>query len=218
MTAPVPRGSTAVMARRLEPPDSLDFFPTPPWATRALVEHVIGDCWRNYECWEPACGQGHMSDVLREYFDRVVASDVFDYGYGEVASFVGDGPDVIRGRSDWIITNPPFASALEFAELALAQCRTGVALLVRSVWAEGADRYRCLFEHRPPTVIAQFCERVPMTKGRWDPKASTATSYAWFVWSNPLGRATGFKWIPPGCRQRLTKPDDVARFAGRSSE
>ena len=28
--------STAVMARRAEAPDSLDFFPTPPWATRAL--------------------------------------------------------------------------------------------------------------------------------------------------------------------------------------
>ena len=30
--------STAVMQRRIEPHDSLDFFPTPPWATRALVK------------------------------------------------------------------------------------------------------------------------------------------------------------------------------------
>ena len=41
MTQIVPSGSTAVMARRVEAPDSLDFFPTPPWATRALVEHVL---------------------------------------------------------------------------------------------------------------------------------------------------------------------------------
>lgn len=33
--------STAVMARRVEPADSLDFFPTPPWATRAFCEHVM---------------------------------------------------------------------------------------------------------------------------------------------------------------------------------
>ena len=27
---------------------------------------------------EPAAGEGHMAEVLREYFDRVHASDVFD--------------------------------------------------------------------------------------------------------------------------------------------
>jgi hypothetical protein len=51
----------------------------------------------------------------------------------------------------------------------------------RSVWAEGRDRYERLFSKKPPTMIAQFVERVPMTKGRWDPEADTATSYAWFV-------------------------------------
>ena len=35
--------SHAVMAQRHESLDSLDDFPTPPWATRALLEHVIGD-------------------------------------------------------------------------------------------------------------------------------------------------------------------------------
>ena len=33
--------SHAVMAQRFEAKDSLDDFPTPPWATRALLEHVI---------------------------------------------------------------------------------------------------------------------------------------------------------------------------------
>lgn len=32
--------SPAVAAQRSEPADSLDFFPTPPWATRAFVQHV----------------------------------------------------------------------------------------------------------------------------------------------------------------------------------
>ena len=34
--------SYAVMAQRIEAQDSLDDFPTPPWATRALIEHVLG--------------------------------------------------------------------------------------------------------------------------------------------------------------------------------
>jgi hypothetical protein len=45
-----------------------------------------------------------------------------------------------------------------------------------------------LFRDRPPTLYAPFVERVPMVKGRWDPGASTATSYAWFVWRKaPVG-------------------------------
>ncbi len=32
--------SSAVMQQRSEPHDSLDDFPTPPWATRALCEYI----------------------------------------------------------------------------------------------------------------------------------------------------------------------------------
>jgi hypothetical protein len=32
--------------------------------------------------WEPAAGEGHMAEVLMEYFQQVRASDVFDYGCG----------------------------------------------------------------------------------------------------------------------------------------
>ena len=35
--------SHAVMAQRIEPHDSLDYSPTPPWATRALCEQVKFD-------------------------------------------------------------------------------------------------------------------------------------------------------------------------------
>jgi len=34
------------MAQRFEALDSLDDFPTPPWATRALFEHILeGQEW-----------------------------------------------------------------------------------------------------------------------------------------------------------------------------
>lgn len=214
-TKQIPAGGRAVMNRRLDPTDSLDFFPTPPWATRALLTHVIPDA--RGTCWEPACGEGHMVEVLRERFLGVFSSDVHDYGRGyATGSFTGGGLDqaVLVERPDWIITNPPFNLALDFAIRGIDEARRGVALLVRANWAEGGERYQRLFREQPPAVVAQFAERVPMTKGRWDPAASTATSYAWFVWdrAEAPGR-TAFVWIPPGCRQRLTKPDDVARFA-----
>lgn len=223
----IPTGGRAVMAQRLDPIDSLDFFPTPPWATRALMEHVFGcsldeeirSYYRGYSVWEPAAGAGHMAEVLREYFGTVQASDVHDYGHGyRVGSFIGteDFPDVIRADSigdvDWIITNPPFNLALDFALRGLSIASAGVALLVRTAWLEGGDRFTRLFSERPPSTVALFSERVPMVKGRWDPKASTATSYAWVVWETASG-ATALEWIPPGQRKALTKPDDVARFA-----
>lgn len=212
----IPRGSTSVMQRRVEPPDSLDFFPTPPWATRALFAHVLRprDLVRpEYACWEPACGEGHMAGVLSENFARVIASDVFDYGHGGVRDFLGDSRPA--PQCAWVITNPPFKTAGQFALKALDVAGEGVALLVRTSWLEGGERFRTVFKPRPPTYIAQFAERVPMVKGRWDPSATTATSYAWIVWCHGE-EGTRFLWIPPGCRTELTKSDDRTRFAAWS--
>lgn len=214
-SAPIPHGGTAVMARRLEPPSSLDFFPTPPWATRALFPFLNGR-----SAWEPAAGEGHMSAVLAEFFAEVIASDVFDYEKGfRVGSFVGEGPDCVTLSApvDWIITNPPFNLASQFALHAIREARKGVALLTRTAWLEGGARYRSLFSDRPPALVGLFSERVPMVKGRWDPNASTATSYCWVIWRVGHAGPTAFTWIPPGQRQALTRPDDAVRFAGTSA-
>jgi hypothetical protein len=127
-----PIGHTAVMAGRIEPPDALDYFPTPPWATRALCECVLS-IERNRplpsSVWEPAAGQGHMAEVLKEYFLDVHGSDVFDYGRGYgVGSFVGQGPDVAMAPTDdldWLITNPPFNLVCEFALRAFEHAGAG---------------------------------------------------------------------------------------------
>ena len=110
--------SHAVMSQRIESRDSLDNFPTPPWATRALIEHVLPGktTLQEMSCLEPACGAGHMAKVLHEYFGKVRCADVADYGYGEVQDFLS--PHIVNGM-DWIITNPPFRLAEEFALKAL---------------------------------------------------------------------------------------------------
>lgn len=198
--------SHAVMAQRVEAKDSLDDFPTPPWATRALLEHVIrGAELSGQTCWEPACGRGHMSKVLWEYFAKVRSTDAHGYGYGDVADYLVAKP--AKGGYDWLITNPPFRLAEEFALKALKEARVGVAMLVRTVFIESVGRYRNLFDPFPPTFFAQFTERVPMVKGRLDSRASTATGYCWIVWRKPLADQTKVVWIPP-CRKLLEKPDD----------
>jgi hypothetical protein len=211
----VAKGFTAVMAQRREPPDALDYFPTPLWATRALFRHVLSAVGVDAinSAWEPACGEGHMAAVIAEFArGPVTASDIFAYGYGTAPhDFVNDDP---LTKPDWIITNPPFSIACEFTLRALELATEGVAMLVRTQWIEGAGRYEKLFRNRPPTLYAPFVERVPMVKGRWDPDASTATSYAWFVWRKPASEPSRVFWIPLGCRKALTQADDRRRFAG----
>lgn len=210
--------STAVMQRRVEPHDSLDDFPTPPWATRALCEHVLPDT-SDQAVWEPACNRGYMARPLAEYFGRVDATDIHDYspenpGQHAVSDFLFPGSEpswIATNGVDWIITNPPFRLAEQFAWRALDLAREGVALFVRSAFLEGCGRYERLFLERPPTIVAQFCERVPLVKGRYDPQASSATAYCWLVWLR--GEAdTRFVWIPK-CRHELERASDFPATA-----
>jgi len=174
--------SHAVMAQRTEAKDSRDDFPTPPWATRALFEHVVADFgpFRLQSALEPACGEGHMAKVVAEYFGEVRATDAYAYGYGCVRDYLEVPYEA--NAVDWVITNPPFRLAEEFVQRSLIVARRGVAILARTVFLESVGRYRDLFEKSPPVRVAQFTERVPMVKGRLDRKASTATGYAWLVW------------------------------------
>ena len=202
--------SHAVMAQRHESKDSLDDFPTPPWATRALLEHVIGGGKvSKLNCLEPACNKGHMSRVLEEYFSSVQSSDVWDYGYGKVEDFLTS--PYRTGEVDWVITNPPFRLAEDFINKSLEIASVGVAILARTVFLESVGRYNRMFKINSPTVFAQFSERVPMVKGRLDKKASTATGYAWFVWNLERKNDTRVVWIPP-CRKTLEKISDYREW------
>jgi hypothetical protein len=95
--------------------DGPDFYPTPLWATFALIENepFTGDIW---EC---ACGDGAMSDVLAETANAIQSSDLYDRGYGEIGH---DFLSTKRRRAN-IITNPPFHSAEGFVATALRQAQ-----------------------------------------------------------------------------------------------
>lgn len=228
---------SGVMQQRVEADDSLDDFPTPQWATRALIEHVLkprlglGPRLPQLAGLEPCCNRGFMARPMAEYLGRVWASDVHDYGWTgqtQTSDFLFPGFDPCPGIShhadqrmvDLTFANPPFRLALEFIQKARAISRIGCAMLVRTSFLEGGDRYEQLFSKTPPTIVAQFAERVIMHKGvlrdpavpYWDEETqkmkrpSTATSYCWLVWAHDVP-AQPFAWIPP-CRRQLERPDD----------
>ena len=205
-------------SRRFEPASSLDDFPTPPWATRALTQLVLRN--RLGLVWEPACGRGHMARPLAER-GHVFASDVFDYRFDPASALGWRGQDAVynfldrdapppqvQAGVDWIITNPPFNRARDFIATAFShQPRRGVAMFVRSAFLEGIDRFRLTFEPHPPAVVAQFVERVPIFRGRLTRRGSTMTAYCWIVWRSDFRGPTRFQWIRP-CRAKLEQDED----------
>lgn len=209
--------SSAVMQQRFEPAHSLDYFPTPPWATRALCRllEAQGQALHLMRALEPACGAGHMAMPLSESFDEVIATDVQDFRSAfpdqkAVCDFTID-PAFLDDRIDWVVTNPPFRLAEDFIRMALSHARVGVAMLVRTSFLEGKARFAGLFRETPPAIVAQLVERVPMVKGRLDQGASTATSYCWLIWYvMPPGDGTRFEWIAP-CRRALEREGDYPR-------
>jgi hypothetical protein len=174
--------------------DGPDFFPTPAWATEALVdnERFDGDIW---EC---ACGNGAMSRVLEGVNHKTVSSDLFDRGYGE------SGIDFLTAsrKSDNIITNPPYNAAEGFVAKGLELAERKFALLLRLAFLEGANRQRTIFSQSPPARVWVFSERITFYPDGAEVKGSGTTAYAWFVWDKDSPGATELKWFKPGYKSQ----------------
>lgn len=202
--------SHAVMSQRNPNMDSFDNFPTPHWATRAFIESqlITNHDLAKSTCLEPACGQGYMAMVLKEYFGTVKSFDILDYGYPDMIEEDFLNNSLGDESFDWVITNPPFKTAEAFITEACRVARVGVAMLVRTVFIESVGRYERLFRDNPPSYFAQYCERVAMVKGRLDPKASTATGYGWIVWEKKRrDKDCLLRWIPQS-RKKLERASD----------
>lgn len=175
--------------------DGPDFFPTPAWATHALIENerFEGDVW------ESACGDGSMSEVLECTGRQVKSSDLFDRGYGEA------GHDFLKSsrRAANIVTNPPYNAAESFVRAGLSLCDRKLALLLRLAFLEGANRQRTIFTETPPSRVWVFSERITFYPAGAVQKGSGTTAYAWFVWDKQAAVGTELRWFEPGYKARF---------------
>jgi len=180
--------------------DGPDFYPTPDWATHALVDNERFQG----RIWEPACGDGTMAKVLRGSRCPVDASDLYDRGYGET------GIDFLKSSRtvENIVTNPPYNSAEGFLEAGLRQATHKVCLLLRLAFLEGANRQRTIFGTTPPARVWVFSERITFYPAGAEIKGSGTTAYAWFVWDKQNDSlSTELKWLPLGYKARYSSLD-----------
>src|SRR3954464_5791235 len=151
-----------------------DFFPTPRWATFALIDNEKFDG----DIWESACGDGTMSRVLEETGQSVRSSDLYERGFGEA------GIDFLTPTTsaDNIVTNPPYNCAEGFVASGVKHSKRKFALLLRLAFLEGANRANTIFAKIPPARVWVFSERITFYPSGVEPKGSGTTAYAWFVW------------------------------------
>lgn len=181
----------------------LDYYPTPPAGTIALLEREKFDGL----IWEPCCGQGWMSEVIKSYDYDVLSTDITDYGYEdqeEVIDFLETPEDMVV---DNIITNPPFSLRVPndkggtskkgcdvFVQKALEHTTGKVAILQKLAFLEGGKR-SVWFQTTPLKTVYVFGPRLTMYRGGEKMANSGMIAFAWFVWEHGYQGDPSIKWI-----------------------
>jgi hypothetical protein len=171
-----------------------DFYPTPPQATRALLEH------ENFSgpVWEPACGDGAISKVLIDEDYDVISTDLVDRGYGtpridflmETRPYQGHA-----GRPKSIVTNPPFKLATHFLIKARYLVPEKIAMLLPVKALGGGNRGKFFAKHlsRVLVVPRRLCQ---IKRGGWDggKGGGSMIDFAWFILDPPTAGECKVMW------------------------
>lgn len=165
----------------------MDFYPTPADVTHALIDHLekhlmIG---KGSIVLEPACGDGHMSEVIKERGYYVRSTDIRHTGYADWNEGGGvdfTGPGWFAGL-DWIITNPPFNVSEAFIRKCLSY-NVPFALLLKSQYWHSMRR-NALFYERKPMFVCPLSWR-PAFEGKGK---SSLMDFVWTIWGRESGDA-----------------------------
>lgn len=173
---------------------SKDFYPTPGYVTLALTERETFDGM----IWEPACGEGHMSDALKAALYPVFSTDIEKRGYcGQYEHTIDFLQTNVRAQN--IVTNPPFELAHEFVLQAKELAVRKIAMLLRLQWLEGQKRFKEIWTDTefPLKKILVFSQRVNLALGTVTEQNGSQVAYAWFIWDKEHTGSPTIEWIAP---------------------
>ena len=183
----------------LEERETNDYYATNPESLKIFLERLKKDQIKlSFNIWECACGEGHLSKVLKENGYMVLSTDLIDRGYGSVLDFLKyDGK-----YSGDILTNPPYKYAKEFVEHAINCILEGnyVIMFLKLQFLEGKAR-KLLFEKYPPKYVYVFSERQRCVMNgdfsKYNNKGDMhgAVAYCWYVWQKGFKGEPIIRWI-----------------------
>lgn len=143
----------------------MDFYPTPPDVTQALLDML--DIPKGATIWEPACGAGDLARVLSNNGYKTILTDI-QYGQDFLTTDLPAGVD-------WIITNPPFSLADKFIERAW-EFKKPFALLLKSQYWHAAKRLELFYDCTPSCIF-------PLTwRPDFDGRGAPLMDVMWCVW------------------------------------
>ena len=169
-----------------------DFYRTPPIGTERLLdyEQLRGTVW------EPACGDGAISEVLKARGIKVISTDLYNRGYGR------SGVDFLTAKppKDFahILTNPPFKLIEPFVARALEVTPRKVIILARLLWLEGKTR-RKFFLKAPLKRIWVSSSRLNVSRGGkdyGDGGEGGMVAFAWYVFERGYKGKPELGWLP----------------------
>lgn len=168
-----------------------DYYATDPRAMADLLRYEKFD----KHIWEPACGEGNLSEVLKLHGHEVYSTDLIDRGYQS------DLLDFLKSDIKWkgdIITNPPFKYTTEFVLKGLDSLEMGrkLALFLKINYLSGKARYREIYSKFPPYRVYVFSGRRACSKNN-TPEGFKhgAMDYCWMIWEKGMIGPTELKWI-----------------------
>ena len=168
------------------------YYATDPRAMADLLRHETF----TKHIWEPACGEGNLSEVLKLHGHEVYSTDLIDRGYAD------ETMDFLQSNRKWhgdIITNPPFKHTTEFVLKGLESLEMGrkLALFLKINYLSGQARYKQIYSKIPPYRVYLFTGRRACSKNNTPEgfKNNRGMDYCWMIWEKGMIGPTELKWI-----------------------
>jgi hypothetical protein len=157
----------------------LDAYPTCPQAVISLL--YLERAYLPRLILDPCAGLGAFTTLMAQFGYETHANDIFDYGLEgcSISDYLTMEP--LPGI-EAVVTNPPYAKAVEFLKKALGECGY-VAFLLRSMWLADGDGRDDLLERHPP-VRTYHLKRLPMMHrlGYAGPRSTSNVPHSLIIW------------------------------------
>lgn len=167
-----------------------EFYQTPAQCTRSFLNYEFRKIppW----VWEPFCGEGAISNILKEDGFGVKETDLNHRSVGtNRIDFLMERTNPFKEFGPWaIISNPPFNLANQIIEHAVEVLNVDyMALLLKADFLNSAKSCKLFHKHRPARILALS----------WRPdfrnQGSPTMNCSWFVWESPHDQETTFNVI-----------------------
>ena len=167
-----------------------DYYPTPHWCVRRLLEEVElpGGHWV-----EPCAGDGDIIQAVQATRQDIAwtANEVREECQARLEELVASSDVRIGDTLEWsparraavAITNPPFRLAMEMVEWSIANAEVAV-LLLRLNFLGTAKRAQFMRKHPPDVYVLP-------NRPSFTGKGTDSIEYAWFIWDSRRAEARG---------------------------